>query len=298
MGKIATDLWDAVERRTVAGMPGRAAASPLGRGEGWTVDDVVCTSGPGDHPFEERHETVSVALVVAGSFQYRSPAGRDLLSPGGILLGNPGDRFECGHQHGTGDRCVAFHYAPEYFERLAAEAGVARDARRFHHPRIPPLREGTRLVAGAVAGLLGSNGPGWEELAIETAVATLRLAAGLPGWGPAPPGDTVARVTAGVRAIEREPGSAWSLARLAREAGRSRFHYLRAFRQVTGVTPHQFVLRARLRAAAARLLHHDLRVIDVALESGFGDVSNFNRAFRAEFGVTPRSYRSRAGAAV
>jgi AraC family transcriptional regulator len=33
------------------------------------------------------------------------------------------------------------------------------------------------------------------------------------------------------------------------------------------------------------------RILDVALDAGFGDVSNFNRAFRAEFGVSPRFYR-------
>jgi len=38
-----------------------------------------------------------------------------------------------------------------------------------------------------------------------------------------------------------------------------------------------------------------LTLLDVACDSGFGDVSNFNRAFRAEFGVSPRAYRTQAG---
>ena len=37
------------------------------------------------------------------------------------------------------------------------------------------------------------------------------------------------------------------------------------------------------------------KVLDIAFDSGFGDVSNFNRAFRAEFGVSPRAYRSAKG---
>jgi AraC family transcriptional regulator len=40
-----------------------------------------------------------------------------------------------------------------------------------------------------------------------------------------------------------------------------------------------------------RLTAEPKRVLDVALDSGFGDVSNFNHAFRAEFGVNPRQYR-------
>ncbi len=58
-----------------------------------------------------------------------------------------------------------------------------------------------------------------------------------------------------------------------------------------GITPHQYVLRARLRDAANRLVGESDKVLDVAFDSGFGDVSNFNRAFRTEFGVSPRGFR-------
>ena len=61
------------------------------------------------------------------------------------------------------------------------------------------------------------------------------------------------------------------------------------------MTPHQYVLRVRLRRAATALATEPGKVLDVALDSGFGDLSNFNRAFRAEFGVSPRAYRRRAG---
>jgi AraC family transcriptional regulator len=105
----------------------------------------------------------------------------------------------------------------------------------------------------------------------------------------------VARVTAAVRRIERDPDDALSLRSLAREARLSPYHFLRTFERITGVTPHQYVLRVRLRRAATALATEPGKVVDVALESGFGDLSNFNRAFRAEFGVSPRAYRRRAG---
>jgi AraC-like DNA-binding protein len=78
---------------------------------------------------------------------------------------------------------------------------------------------------------------------------------------------------------------------LAREAGLSPYHFLRTFERLTGVTPHQFVMRARLREAAIRLVAESGNVLDIALDCGFGDVSNFNRAFRTEFGASPRAYR-------
>ena len=94
-----------------------------------------------------------------------------------------------------------------------------------------------------------------------------------------------------VREIERSSARDLPLGRLAALAGLSPFHFLRTFQRITGVTPHQYVRRVRLREAALRLADGGARVIDVAFASGFNDLSAFNRAFRAEFGVTPRAFR-------
>ena len=51
----------------------------------------------------------------------------------------------------------------------------------------------------------------------------------------------------------------------------------RTFKSLTGITPHQYVIRARLRAAASRLATGTQKVLDVALDCGFCDISNFNR---------------------
>src|SRR5687768_7618434 len=93
----------------------------LASGTGWSVYDVVCGAGPHDRPFEERHDTMCIAAVTAGTFQYRSTQGDALLSPGALLLGNEGNCFECGHAHATGDRCLSFHFAPDYWESIVAE---------------------------------------------------------------------------------------------------------------------------------------------------------------------------------
>jgi AraC-like DNA-binding protein len=81
---------------------------------------------------------------------------------------------------------------------------------------------------------------------------------------------------------------------MAAEAGFSPHHFLRTFEAVAGVTPHQFLVRARLREAAVQLMSGAGKILDVALECGFGDVSNFNRAFHREFGVSPRAWRRKA----
>jgi len=295
LGKIAGDLQQALERRAVRGTPGGAAATTLGKGEGWSAADVICTSGPADRPFEEQHVGVSIAVVVAGSFQYRSPNGRGMMTPGSLLVGNAGDCFECGHEHAAGDRCIAFRYGSDFFERIASDVGATRSARRFRTSRLPPIRPLSRLAARAAAGAAFAVDVSWEEMAVETAATAVQLSAGTQPTSVVSSAAILARVTESVRRIEEEPGAPWTLARLAADARQSPFHYLRTFHQLAGVTPHQFILRARLRQAAVMLLAGKAKVIEIALAAGFGDVSNFNGAFKAEFGVSPRAYRARQG---
>ena len=291
LGKLANDLDRTLANQAGSGASGRTQARVIARGDGWSVSDVVCTSGPSDRPFEEQHEGVSIAVVVAGSFQYRSSNGRAMLTPGSLLLGNPGQCFECGHEHAAGDRCVAFRYSPEMFEQIAADVGSRRGARGFSASRVPPLRELAPLATRAAAAVAFDADVSWEETAVELAAEALRLTAVGSSDAARPTSGAVARVTETVRRIEADPSAAWTLAQLAADARQSPFHYLRLFQQLTGVTPHQFVLRARLREAALVLLSTEAKVIEVALGAGFGDVSNFNAAFRREFSVSPRAYR-------
>jgi AraC-like DNA-binding protein len=259
------------------------------------VEDVLCTFGPRDPAFEERHSLYRIAVVGAGTFACRSAGGRELLTPGALLLGNPNQRFECGHDHGSGDRCLAFGYSADYFERLMSDAG-SRGAARLRALRVPPLRRLAPLVAEACAAWTEPGAPGagglWEDLAMRMAAATVRLAA-QPTRAPRAPRNAERGVARAVRLVDRDPCAPLRLTELARVASLSPYHFLRTFARVTGVTPHQYVMRTRLRRAAVRLAADEARVVDIALDAGFADVSNFNRAFRAEFDSAPLEHRRR-----
>jgi AraC-like DNA-binding protein len=289
------DLDRALARRRQLGTPGSTTPQVVAGGEGWTVADVICTSGPDDRPFEEQHSQFAIAVVVAGSFECRSPLGAALMTPGSLMLGNSGQCFECGHAHGEGDRCVSFWYAADHFERLSADAGVRRGAARFTVPRLPPIRALSPMVTRAVLGVSAPDEMPWDELSVMVAGTTLRVSAGLSSSDRrSSPLNADARVVHALRTVDRYPASAWTLNRLANVSSLSLYHFLRTFDRITGVTPHQYVLRARLRHAAVRLVRESGSILDLALDCGFGDISNFTRAFRNEFGASPRRYRERS----
>src|SRR5262249_30480484 len=281
------------------GGPGRVDAHPIAAGSGWTVADVVCSCGPDDRPYDEQHARVSIAIVTSGTFQYRGSGsnGREVMTPGSVLLGSPGQCFECGHEHGTGDRCLAFQFTPEYFDAITRGLPQRGSLRAFRSLRLPPVRPLAPVIASACAALAGSRDVPWEELGIHLAVRAVQVDDEVEPDRGAISAAAIARVTRAVRLIETESHGDVTIVRLAREARLSPFHFLRTFESLTGATPHQYVLRTRLRAAATRLTTGDDRVVDVALGTGFNDVSAFNRAFRAEFGVSPRAYRRHQAAA-
>ena len=278
----------AMARRIEEGKPGGTSSRLLARGEGWSVKDIVCTHDRWDQPFEEQHNAVAVAFVLAGTFQYRCGDQRELLAPGALMLGNYGTCFECGHEHAAGDRCVAFHFSPDYFERIAVDAGYPKAS--FGALRIPPIRETGRLSA-LIGARLEQNHAGWDGIALDIAARALALARHQQPRLRSPSRKLVARVTESVRSIEADPARDHTLQKLAAASGVGPYYYLRVFERVTGVTPHQFVLRARLRQAALHIAETGGQIATIAFQSGFGDLSNFNHAFRAEFGVTPRQWR-------
>jgi len=270
-------------------------AQTLAAGPGWRVRDVCCTAGPHDRPFEERHGSVCVAAVTHGTFRYRSAHGAALLAPGAVLLGNHGHCFECGHEHGVGDHCVSVQLTPEHWEEIVAAVPGARSA-TFAMPRLPPLPSLEPRIAALVAAARDPDAAEIEERALEFAGAVAATLRGANHAARAPGPHVERRIADAVRRIERaaEDGAPaqWSLAALAREAAMSRYHFLRVFRQVIGMTPHQYVLRMRMHRAAVRLRLSDEPVSTIAFDAGFNDLSTFNRRFRRIMGASPSRYRS------
>ncbi|WP_246673890.1 MULTISPECIES: AraC family transcriptional regulator [unclassified Mesorhizobium] len=94
--------------------------------------------------------------------------------------------------------------------------------------------------------------------------------------------------------IESSSDETPTLADLAKEVGVSRFHFSRAFKQSTGMTPHAYIARRRLDQSADMLRSTNLSATEIALECGFGSSSHFTIAFKRAFGASPTEYRRRS----
>lgn len=81
-----------------------------------------------------------------------------------------------------------------------------------------------------------------------------------------------------------------TLSDLSRVSLFSPWHSYRLFREYIGLTPAEYIRRLRLSKSALRLKNEDIRIIDVAMDMGFGSVDGYQRAFLREFGCNPKEY--------
>ena len=254
-----------------------------------------CSIGTGASEMAGEHRTARIAVVLRGGFRYRSRGQLALLTRGSLLLADAGQAYGKRSVDGAGDTCLVFEYRPEFLREVDRAVQAPGD-RLGAGLCLPPSPSTAAGVASAERALRQSDDAGLEEAALR--LAELALSEAQPPALPRPlTADQEARITAVVRHIEAHYAEDCSLARLAELAGLSTFHTLRLFRAFTGQTPRQWLLAQRLMAASDDLQRSGRRVIEVAMDAGFSDVSHFNAAFRRCYGVSPTAYRARAGRA-
>lgn len=78
---------------------------------------------------------------------------------------------------------------------------------------------------------------------------------------------------------------------LAELAGMDLFRFVRAFKQATGLSPHRYVLEARIGRARELLRDRSLSITEIALRTGFATPSHFSVTFRRMTNATPRAFR-------
>jgi AraC-like DNA-binding protein len=249
-----------------------------------SVTEFRCTAGPGDKPFAEAFPAHSISYVRKGSFGCQCRGRFHELVAGSMLVGFPGDEYVCTHDHVVGDECLSFFLAPELIDAIG-------DQRLWQVGALPPLPELMVLAELAQTAADGNSDVGLDEVAHALAQRFVDVVS-----------DRKAKpLTASLRDRRRAVESAlWidahshqpiALDDAAEQAGVSPFHFLRLFSDVLGVTPHQYLVRSRLRHAARRLADDDSPITDIAYDVGFNDLSNFVRTFHRASGASPLKFR-------
>src|SRR6266481_4852594 len=260
-------------------------ARTLSRGESIKVIDYRCKAGPADQPFPEMHLSFSASYVRKGSFGYRTRGRSFELVAGSILVGHPGDEYMCTHHHAVGDECLSFQLTPELAESIGGRSSIWRTG------SVPPLPEMMVLGELAQAAADGRSDIAVDEVGMLFASRFIEVVSGRKrGRSQAGALDRRRAVKAALW-IDAHSHESVHLESAAREVGLRPFHFLRLFARVLGVTPHQYLVRSRLRHAARLLAEDDRDVTDIAYDVGFGDLSNFVRTFHRAAGVSPLKFR-------
>lgn len=258
-------------------------------GETIGATDYVCTAGRHDAPFTEVHDGYTLAYVRKGSFGYRTNGEAFDLVPGSVLIGRPDEEFICTHDHvHGGDECLSFHLDAALVDSMGDERSLWKSS------ALPPLAELIMMGELAQSAASNENDIGVDEIGIILAtrffgVVTDKKHRRAPITAP-----DRRRAVEAAQWIEERAQDEIDLDDAAAQVGLSAFHFLRLFTRVLGVTPHQYLIRTRLRHAARMLADDGRAITDVAYDVGFGDISNFVRTFHRAAGVSPRDYRKLA----
>ncbi|MFA6287318.1 MAG: helix-turn-helix domain-containing protein [Opitutaceae bacterium] len=251
-----------------------------------------------------RHEFAELTVITGGTASHVTAQGRYPIAAGDVFFMPPE------HPHGFADtRRLSLTNVlflpvrlPEPTEELRRMPGYQalfesepkyRDAQGFvGHLRLPPEEldrvmtlvreldaEAKRYVPGGAALV--------EALFVQLLV---RLARGY-GAHASSGGRRLLAVQKAIGHIEERHEEVIGLDVLAKKAGMSLSTFKRAFKAVTGTSPIDYVLQARLARACHLLRDADKTVTEAALAAGFNDSNYFARQFRRRMGCTPGEWR-------
>ena len=258
---------------------------------------------------------LSFKAVLDGQVAVRLGRRRLVMGPGEFLLVNPGQTYGFSIRSDVPVRCFSVQVRDDLARELAAEACQGLDdalvgprpgagvevAERLAELRAPLRGALARLVQQVQQGaMLADIEAGFIELVgsalRQDGAARAHALRSLDAVRPATRAELARRVGWAADFLRSHHGQAIGLAEVAAAAHLSRFHLLRAFRQVHRCTPQQFLQQLRLRSALRLLDDPALDLQTVAARSGFGSRWTLQRALRSRLATTGQAWRARAPA--
>jgi AraC-like DNA-binding protein len=260
----------------------------LAAADGFTVEDVLCTSGRSSWSTSEPATKDSIVFVRRGCFRRRVDGVESFLDPVAIYFERVGQEEEIAHPSDGGDECTQIVLAAGAVEAVwggdfrppARPLFTSPQADLAHRQLVGSLRSGDVLELGERIVQL---------LEFVRDCGTRRRTRGRPATAAA----RRRAVDAAREAIAIQPTI--GLFELARVVAISPHHLSRIFRAETGETITRYRNRARVRLVLERLAERERSLARLAGELGFADQAHLARVVRREVGSTPSALRSTLG---
>jgi AraC-like DNA-binding protein len=259
---------------------------------------------------------LSIKTMISGSATWETPGRRYVVRENTYLVLNDRQHYRMtidSHEKPT-TFCIFFErgFVEEVYRAMtAATASLLDEPNAIERGRLEfrerleaqpsPVLAATRAFHAAISrGRVSSTAA--EESFLDVAEALLlqhhqtsATASRLPGRRQTTREELLRRVLRGRDFLLSSLSERASLAAAARAACLSPYHFLRAFHDAFGSTPHQYLTAQRLARAQLLLISGNHSVTEVCLESGFQSLGSFSSLFRKHFGVSPRQVQRGEG---
>ena len=248
-----------------------------------TMPGVTAVVASSRHCFAKHtHDDFGIGVIEHGAQKSLSGRGMVEAGAGNMITVNPGEVHD-GHPIGAEGRAWRMLYVdPEVIAEAVLDIGEGR-AEDFVFSQ-PVLHDG-RAVQSLLPVYAAMTQMG-ETLAPESGflqlLASLMIRRNVSRFVPP-------SVQQAMALLDDDPSAATSLADLAAASGLSRFQVVRAFSEVTGMTPHAYLVQRRIRWVR-RMIAKGMPLADAAFAGGFADQSHMTRAFVRAYGITPGAY--------
>ena len=192
---------------------------------------------------------------------------------------------------------VQLYLPPTTLQRIADEADMAAPSDLLERTGHPDLTTSRLLMSAAdvIEGSAALDALFRQQLTDLLATRILAAHTGAPAtFQPIMGGLSPAALRRTIERLRSDSDADVSLAALASDAGLSRFHFCRAFKESTGLSPHAWLRQHRLEQAMNMLRDTDASVVSVAATLGYSSQTAFAAAFRKLTGESPSDWRRRA----
>ncbi len=242
------------------------------------------------------HEDYALGVIEQGVQRFSLGGGSHVAPANSLITVNPGEVHDGESFDDRGYRYRAT-YIPDRMLRDILQA-LYGDKASLSYFRTPVTFDGDLAGALLHAHLLMEQG-GDRLMAAETVlmqvVAETFIRHGESRGTPLRAPRDRESVKRAVDYIRENVSEEISLDDIAAAAGLSRYHFLRRFKAVTGLTPHAYLMQCRI-FFAKRAIENGSSLSEAAFRAGFSDQSHFSRCFKAVHGITPGCYKKDLGA--